>query len=328
MPEKSFIAAIGDESAGAALTANAGNEGQQALLLGLAIGDALGVPVEFKKRGTFHVTGMQGYGTHNQPPGTWSDDTSLALALADGLRPGDVNLQGVARRFVDWYDHAAYTPHGMVFDVGNATSRAIERLKQGVEPTLAGGREEWDNGNGSLMRIAPLVFFMSGKEARERYDAAKAVSSLTHAHPCSVTACFIYLEMLNLLHRGRDKKTAYAELKQDIAGYGFLNRDTLVRFDRILKGDIAALEETEIRSSGFVVDTLEASFWSFLTTGNYADAVLRAVNLGEDTDTTGAVTGAMAGLYYGLKNIPQEWLDTLVKREEIRDIDIRMPQLN
>lgn len=298
----------------------------QALLLGVAVADALGVPVEFKKRGTFHIAKMQGYGTYNQPPGTWSDDTSMTLALADSLLVADLNLEGIAQRFVRWRDNAEYTPHGEVFDIGNATNRAIDRLKKGVEPTKAGGNEERDNGNGSLMRVAPLVFYMFGKKPQERYEITKAVSSITHAHSWSVTACFIYLEMLYLLQKGRGKKAAYAELKRDIAGYKFLDKDALAKFDRILKGDITALEESEIRSSGFVVDTLEAAFWAFLTTKNYADAVLRAVNLGEDTDTTGAVTGAMAGLHYGLKSIPQEWLDTLVKREEIRDIAIKMPR--
>lgn len=304
----------------------AADDKPQALLLGIAVADALGVPVEFQKRGTFHVTKMEGYGTYNQPPGTWSDDTSMTLALADSLLPDDLNLEGVARRFIEWRDHAAYTPHGETFDIGNSTDRAITRMKKAHDPTKAGGKEEKDNGNGSLMRVAPLVFYFFGKDARERYAITKAVSSLTHAHPWSVTACFIFLEMLNLLRKGRGKKAAYAELKQEFAFYTFLDKAAVAKFDRILQGDIAALPENEISSTGFVVDTLEAAFWSFLTTKNYKDAVLRAVNLGDDTDTTGAVTGALAGLHYGLKDIPQEWLDTLVKREEIRDIAIRMPR--
>lgn len=301
-----------------------------ALILGVAVGDALGVPVEFKKRGTFLVTGMQGYGTHNQPPGTWSDDTSLTLALADSFLTDDVNLEGIARRFTEWYDNAAYTPHGKVFDIGNATAKAIERLKKGVAPEQAGGAGERDNGNGSLMRIAPLAFYMFGiRKAEERFRLVKEVSSLTHAHEWSVAACYIYVEMLNKLRMGRKKKEAYTELREDFArGVPFISKATLAKFVRILENDISALPEEDIRSSGFVIDTLEAAFWCFLTTDNYKDAVLKAVNLGDDTDTTGAVTGALAGLAYGLEGIPQEWREQLAAYDEVRRIAVKMPRWN
>ena len=301
-----------------------------ALILGVAVGDALGVPVEFKKRGTFHVTSMQGYGTHHQPPGTWSDDTSLTLALADnlladGYRP---DLECIAWGFTEWYDKAAYTPYGKVFDVGNATAAAIKRLKKGVAPEKAGGADERDNGNGSLMRVAPLAFYMFGiRDAEERFRIVRDVSSITHAHEWSVAACYIYVEMLNKLRMGRKKKAAYAELREDFArGVPFISKTTLAKFVRILENDISLLPEEDIRSSGFVIDTLEAALWCFLTTDNYKDAVLKAVNLGEDTDTTGAVTGALAGLAYGLGSIPREWLDQLAGREEIQRIAIRMPR--
>ena len=301
-----------------------------ALILGVAVGDALGVPVEFKKRGTFHVTSMQGYGTHHQPPGTWSDDTSLTLALADnlladGYRP---DLECIAWGFTEWSDKAAYTPYGKVFDVGNATAAAIKRLKKGVAPEKAGGADERDNGNGSLMRVAPLAFYMFGiRDAEERFRIVRDVSSITHAHEWSVAACYIYVEMLNKLRMGRKKKAAYAELREDFArGVPFISKTTLAKFVRILENDISLLPEEDIRSSGFVIDTLEAALWCFLTTDNYKDAVLKAVNLGEDTDTTGAVTGALAGLAYGLGSIPREWLDQLAGREEIQRIAIRMPR--
>lgn len=301
-----------------------------ALILGVAVGDALGVPVEFKKRSTFHVTGMQGYGTHHQPPGTWSDDTSLTLALADNLlADGDrPDLECIAWGFTEWYDKAAYTPYGKVFDVGNATAAAIKRLKKGVAPEKAGGADERDNGNGSLMWVAPLAFYMFGiRDAEERFRIVRDVSSLTHAHEWSVAACYIYVEMLNKLRMGRKKKAAYAELREDFArGVPFISKATLAKFVRILENDISLLPEEDIRSSGFVIDTLEAALWCFLTTDNYKDAVLKAVNLGEDTDTSGAVTGALAGLAYGLGSIPREWLDQLAGREEIQRIAIRMPR--
>lgn len=303
-----------------------------ALIMGVAVGDALGVPVEFKKRGTFYVTEMQGYGTHNQPAGTWSDDTSLTLALADNLLPdgvdGKPDLECIAWGATEWYDNAAYTPHGKVFDVGNATAEAIKRLKKGVAPEKAGGTGERDNGNGSLMRIAPLTFYMFGiREAEERFRIVRDVSSITHAHEWSVAACYIYVEMLNKLRMGRKKKAAYAELREDFAhGVPFISKATLGKFVRILENDISTLPEEEIRSSGFVIDTLEAAFWCFMTTDNYRDAVLKAVNLGDDTDTTGAVTGALAGLAYGLDSIPQEWREQLAASDEVRRIAVAMPR--
>lgn len=301
----------------------------QALLLGLAVADALGVPVEFKKRGTFHVNGMTGYGTYNQPPGTWSDDTSLALALADALLPRSLNLEGLAQRFVQWRDFSLFTPHGETFDIGNATNRAISRLKRGVAPEDAGGKEDFDNGNGSLMRIAPLVFFMYNKPVNERYEITRLVSSLTHAHPVSVTACFIFIEALNLVLKGLSKKAVYIKLKADFRYYEqFIDQNSLNKFNRILKADLAELREKDIKSSGYVVDTLEAAMWSFLTANSYREAVLKAVNLGDDADTVGAVAGALSGLYYGLKDIPQEWLEQLARREEIREIAIKMPRWN
>lgn len=304
-----------------------GDDKPQSLLLGLAVGDALGVPVEFKKRGSFHVKDMQGFGSHNQPAGTWSDDTSLALALAKNLGPTEIYWNTLACAFVAWRDTGYLTAHGVAFDIGNATNRAIDKLKKGVEPRNAGGKDARDNGNGSLMRIAPLVFYMVGKQPSERYKITKEVSSVTHAHPISITACFIYIEFLFLLFKGRSKKAAYDELKEEFEHHKkFLDKGVLGYFERILKGNIAGLKENDIKSDGYVVNTLEASLWSFLTTKTYKDAVLKAVNLGDDTDTTGAVTGAMAGLHYGLKNIPQEWLGKLAKADVIRKIGIEMPR--
>jgi ADP-ribosylglycohydrolase len=165
------------------------------LLIGLATGDALGVPVEFQKRGSFHVSDMQGYGSHNQPPGTWSDDTSLALCLADALARG-FNQNDIARNFIRWHDEGAFTAHGNVFDIGISTSKAIAKLKAGVAPERAGCAGINENGNGSLMRIAPLVFNLADKSEAERFEITRVASSITHAHEWSVAACYIYIEYL------------------------------------------------------------------------------------------------------------------------------------
>lgn len=301
------------------------NNTTASLLLGVAVGDALGVPVEFKARGGFHVADMQGYGTHHQPPGTWSDDTSLTLALADSLSRG-CDMRDMARNFVRWYDEAAFTAHDEVFDIGGATAKAIRRIKSGVAPERAGCTEENENGNGSLMRIAPLVFYLTDKPQDERFQITKAVSSVTHAHAWSVMACYIYLEILLKLLAGMEKKIAYAEVRDEFrSGPSVVGGDVLGRFERILSADISALPERDIRSGGFVIDTLEAALWCFLTTDNYQDAVLKAVNLGEDTDTTAAVTGALAGLAYGLASIPAQWLEQVARHSAILRIAAAIP---
>jgi len=151
-------------------------------LFGVAVGDALGVPVEFNSRQTIAknpVTDMVGFGTYNLPPGTWSDDSSLAFCLAEALTQG-FELKTIGQNFVNWYNHNFWTPRGNVFDIGIATRQAIARLAQGEKAELSGGFDESDNGNGSLMRILPLLFYIQDKPINERYEITKQVSSITH----------------------------------------------------------------------------------------------------------------------------------------------------
>jgi ADP-ribosylglycohydrolase len=282
-------------------------------------------------RDSFHITDMRGFGTHNQPAGTWSDDTSLSLALADSLSRG-FDLADIARNFIRWRDEGAFTAHGDVFDIGISTSKAINRLISGITPEKAGCSGVNENGNGSLMRIAPLVFYLDDKPHAERFQITKAVSSITHAHEWSVVACLIYLEYLLKILNGEDKRDAYFNLKADFKLYYppsivmYISSAALVKFNRILEMDISDLPEQEIKSGGFVIDTLEAALWCFLTTETYTDAVLKAVNLGGDTDTTAAVTGALAGLAYGLDAIPADWRKTLARFDSICRISGAMAQ--
>jgi len=292
----------------------------QKIIIGTAIGDALGVPVEFKPRAFLKqnpVTDMQEFGTHNQPKGTWSDDTSLTLCLAESINEG-LDLNKLAQKFIAWKNDNLWTAHGWVFDIGIATRIAIERLEQGEQPEFAGGFEEMDNGNGSLMRILPLITHIKEMDIDQRYDWTKKVSSITHAHIRSVMACFYYLEFAKKIIEGKEKYQAYKELQVEITTYfekRNINPLEIQKFKRLLWEDISIIEEESIKSSGYVVDTLEAAIWCILTTNNYKDAVLRAVNLGLDTDTTGAVTGGMAGLIYGIDDIPVDWIYEVVKHE-------------
>ena len=304
----------------------------QDALLGLAVGDALGVPVEFKSRETLRaapVTGMIGYGSHGQAPGTWSDDSSLAFCLAESLCRG-YNLKDLANRFVNWYRQGYWGAHYEVFDIGNATAQAIRHLEQGVEPTQAGGTNDWSNGNGSLMRILPLAFYIKGQALEKRYQTTVAVSALTHGHIRSMACCFLYVEWAIELINGADKFTAFNKAQQTVRAFldqaALLDAKEQIVLQRLLNEsaeDWAQLDEKSIQSSGYVVHTLEASVWCILSANNYAETVLKAVNLGEDTDTTGAVAGGLAGLVYGAAQIPTPWLDELARKEDIIDLSVR-----
>ena len=232
---------------------------------GAAVGDALGVPFEFMQRGSFHATGMTGHGTHNQPAGTWSDDTSMILATCDSIRElGRIDPADMRKRFEAWIRKGEYAIDGNVFDFGNTVSRALSRGE--------GCSEAMDNGNGSLMRIVPLAF----TDATD--DQVREVSAITHAHAISMDACVQYIRIARSLVMGEDP-------------------------DILLPG--------EVRSGGYVLDTLGAALWCLERTGSYEECVLTAVNLGSDTDTTACVAGALAGIKYGYDSIPREWIDQL-----------------
>lgn len=209
-------------------------------LLGVAVGDALGVPAEFVSRGIRvdnPVTGMRAHGSHDQPAGTWSDDTSLTLCLAEMLcRP--YNLKTLAGYFINWKELGYYSARGHVFDIGIATSGAIHDLGRGVEPMLAGGADEYSNGNGSLMRILPLLFFIKDMPIGQRFLYTHEVSSLTHRHIRSVIACFIYLEYARLLLKGHDKLEAYHLMKPLVLDYlrdnYVCSEEELNKFHRVL----------------------------------------------------------------------------------------------
>ena len=295
---------------------------------GLVVGDALGVPVEFKSRVYLKenpLNDMIGFGTYNQPAGTWSDDSSLALCLADELSK-ELNLQKIGNSFVKWYYENHWTPHGVVFDIGISTREAITRLKNGENAELAGSWEENSNGNGSLMRILPLLFEVQKiKDRIERYELIKKVSSITHGHVRSCLACFYYLEIASFLSAEFEYPITEA---YKVANHSLLNLLEELEinpkeaelFERITNGKLAELQESSIQSSGYVIHTLEAAIWCLLTTNSYEEAVLKAINLGEDTDTTGAVVGGLAGLFYGMKSIPNEWIDKIARKEDIETL--------
>lgn len=295
-------------------------------IFGVATGDALGVPYEFLSRKhmeQFPATDMIGYGTHKQPLGTWSDDSSLTFCLMEGLLSG-YNTKVIAQKFVAWCDRAYWTPHGSVFDIGITTRQAIYRLEQGHTPEICGGMGEYDNGNGSLMRILPLIYFLKDEEdIEERYQIIKEVSSMTHGHFRSVLACFIYIEFGMLLLSGTEKFQAYTKVKETVNAFvktQNFNKKEVGFYYQVLQEDISKRDPERISGSGYVLNSLEASLWCFLTTDSYEACVLKAVNLGEDTDTTAAIAGGLAGIYYGFDAIPKTWKFQLARYREIHNL--------
>lgn len=295
-------------------------------LMGVCVGDALGVPVEFRSRDNLQkqpVTDMIGYGTYHQPPGTWSDDSSLTLCLADSLCNG-YNLNDIGKKFVQWYHQNLWTPHGDVFDAGITTRKAIHRLHSGEVPVQeAGAKDENSNGNGSLMRILPLSFYLQGMETDQRFKIVADVSSITHGHIRSIISCCAYIEMAVNLLNGQSLKIAYTNMQRTIAEFYSDNEELRYLYNVIMK-DISEFTKDKIRSSGYVVHTLEAALWCLLTSNSYPETVLKSVNLGEDTDTTGAVAGGLAGIYYGYENIPKKWIEQIARKDDIIELAERL----
>lgn len=263
------------------------NEKLKAAVYGFAVGDALGVPYEFKERDTFHCRDMIGFGTWNQPPGTWSDDTSMVLATCDSIREcGNINPYSIMWKFVSWRYHGNYTAHGNVFDVGGTTERAIANFALSGLPIGATGlQDEYSNGNGSLMRILPLAFVPDAD-----CTDVENVSKLTHAHAKSVQACCEYV---------------------------YYCKKLLENPDFLVPGRITEKYRRDIISTGYVVTSLEAALWCFGVSESYPEAVLEAVNLGGDTDTIAALTGALAALKWGIEGIPKHWIDALANKKLI-----------
>jgi len=297
-------------------------------LLGLAVADALGVPVEFKTRKylqRFPVTTMMGYGTYNQPEGTWSDDSSLTFCLAESLC-NQYNITDIAEKFVRWVKKAYWTAHNELFDIGITTRSSIERLHslflshQPITPLPeyeAGSREI---GNGALMRILPLAFYVEKKPVAERFGIIREVAALTHAHIRSSMACFIYIEFALQILEHNDKAKAYSHLRDNVEGYLIqfgMSKSEITHFARILNANIYEFDENKIESSGYALHALEAALWCIMRYNSYKTTVLAAVNLGSDTDTTAAIAGGIAGIMYGAENIPQTWLEVLARRNDI-----------
>ena len=302
------------------------------MLVGLSMADALGVPVEFNSRESLirnPLVDMRAFGTYHQPAGTWSDDSSLAFCLAESLCDG-YDLKVMALKFVQWRNAQIWTPHGQVFDIGNQTREAISVLRNilmrgdfNALKYLKYEQDELTNGNGALMRILPLLYQVKGLPIDKQFDMIWEVSALTHGHIRSAISCLIYIKFAEYVDKGYDLEKSYECMKTDLNAFlkSEKTEDREVRFfDRLLRQNIAHLNVNEIHSSGYVLHTLEASFWCLLNTDSYLECVFKAINLGEDTDTTATVAGGIAGLFYGLDEVPEAWINNLARHNDIKTL--------
>ena len=279
-------------------------------LIGLAIGDALGTTLEFARRDSYPpLTDMIGGGPFGLKPGEWTDDTSMALALVDTLLScNGIDEADLMRRFVEWRNEGTYSSNGHCFDIGMTVSAALTCWEQSGDP-IAGSTDPATAGDGSLMRLAPVALRYHD-DITTLNDAAARQSRTTHGAPEAVAACIIYARMIANAISG--------STLDDVLS---INADGLTgRIADIVNGSWRGKERQEIRASGYVAHSLEAALWCIARTGNFREAVLSAANLGEDADTTAAITGQLAGALYGENGIPEAWRQRIVGYDRISEM--------
>ena len=300
-------------------------------MMGLVTGDALGSPVQFssreavRRRAQGPVTGMESGGVFRTPAGTWTDDSSMALAALDSINVrGEVDLDDIMEGFVSWYEEGKYTPFGEAFDIGGTCSQAILKYEREHDTMTCGGTSEHSNGNGSLMRIMPVCLYVyeKGLPEAEAVKTVHEVAGLTHNHLRAKIACGLYYFCVREILDGTGSLTERLQSGLD-KGFTFykqkvVNLTQLSYYARLRDlTAFAGVPESGIKSSGYVVDSLEAAIWSLICTDSFKDCLLKAVNLGDDADTVGAIAGGLAGLYYGYDAIPEDWLAVIQRREWI-----------
>lgn len=303
-------------------------------IMGVIVGDALGLPVQFLDREEIKqnpVTGMRGYGSFNMPEGTWSDDGSLTLATLESIFTiKSIDCQDIMENFADWLIDGKFTPFGYSFDQGSTCIKAITNYVKYNDTERCGITGEWANGNGALMRIMPVCLYVYERVQEgqitedEVLGYVHRVSALTHNHLRSQMACGIYYFLVKaiLQREGSLVEMIFNGLQEAKMYYqrNIQNYTELSHYGRIFEAEaFKQLPEDEIESTGYVVDSLEAAIWSLLNATTFEETALRAVNLGKDTDTVGAIACGLAGLYYGYEAIPREWLDKIQCREKIEE---------
>jgi ADP-ribosyl-[dinitrogen reductase] hydrolase len=285
-------------------------------LLGLAVGDALGTTLEFQRPGTFQpITAMVGGGPFHLKPGQWTDDTSMALCLAESLIecPGFDPVDQL-RRYCRWYREGYLSSIGRCFDIGNTTRDALQRFEHTGEP-YPGSTDPRSAGNGSLMRLAPVPLFFASDPSTAIAMAGES-SRTTHGATEAVDACRYFAGLLIGALQGRSKDELLSANFCPVAGL-WTETPLAPKIATVAAGAFKVKNPPAIRGTGYVVDCLEAALWAFHRSETFRDGALLAVNLGDDADTTGAVYGQLAGAYYGEQGIPDSWRVTLAQRSQI-----------
>lgn len=283
-------------------------------LLGLAIGDALGAAVEFQPPGAFEpVTGYRDGGPHRLAPGEWTDDTSMALALATSIVSVGWNLDDQAQRYLRWWRFGEYSVTGTCFDIGNATAGALARFERVGDASSSGSTDQRSAGNGSIMRLAPVVMaFLDHDELIRRCVES---SYPTHRAPQCLSACAYFGSVLAALMRGLDIEAATSPDSEHVRA--LVGEGLHPAIEEVALGSFQRREPPQIVGSGYVVRSLEAALWAFVGAADFEEAVLRAVNLGDDADTTGAICGQLAGARWGRSGIPAHLLEGLAWRDRL-----------
>ncbi|KAL8929397.1 MAG: hypothetical protein Q9172_000448 [Xanthocarpia lactea] len=302
-------------------------------LYGVAVCDALGAPVEFRRRGTFRpITGLRYNSNFDLSPGSWTDDTSMTLCLAQSLidNNGEFMLLDQVQKYVRWFENGYMSSTGKCFDIGNATRNALsiwreefsessstgEVLKKGQPAIDKALKHKIQCGNGSLMRVSPigLVYHTNVAEAIEH---AAASSQVTHPYPTNTEACKVYTKLVACSFQNDSK----SDLASIVSDWTFEDPDLKSRFEKYRRFEAwQEVGEEQISSSGYVVHSLEASLWAFFTTISFEEGALKVVNLGDDADTVGAIYGGIAGAFYGVEAIPQKWLNGLEAKSMLDDV--------
>lgn len=284
-------------------------------LLGLAVGDAMGMPVEYRRRGTFEpVTDFRGGGRFKLPAGAWTDDTAMALCLAESLLEKGFDPRNQMERYWKWYSEGYCTSTGIAVGIGNTVQHAL--LLFAGDPSrspfvgLSGFRAQ---GNGSLMRLAPVPLYHFPDVEGATYFSGES-SRTTHGSRECIDACRYVGGLIHEILQGKSK----TDLER------FVIMDLHPDIEEVVHHPFKELTIDNIQNTGYICHSLQAALWAFWTTETFEDGLLRVVNLGDDADTSGAIYGQIAGAYYGMNGIPQKWLDGLVKREYIESVANRL----
>lgn len=288
-------------------------------IIGHAVGDAMGVPTEFCIREYLlmnPVKEMIESDKTGQPAGSWSDDTSMEIATIDSfIQNKEFNYDDIMHKWEEWINEAKYTANNDTFDVGRTCLRAIRNHSLGTEPLKCGIDGEQSNGNGSLMRILPVALYSYYRklDVNEIIKLTNELSSLTHKHDISKLGCYIYVRYIMFLLDGKNKNEAYELIRT--LDYSTYDEYAISKYERILKNDISSYTIDNILSTGYVVDTLECALWILLNANSYKETIIATTNIGNDTDTIGAIAGSMAGIIYGYDSIPTSWIDKLMRKD-------------